>query len=180
MADNKNIYNIEKEFNNILRLYNEFIDNPNKTTELATMYVGNQHIAITRLCALLDEPYNNVITNSIKTNKFIKLPYELDDLSAKDAITIEIEAWGIKENSFMFRVATTIADIPNTNADYEECINQISERLNTSKKIISSTFTDMVRKANFSKAILIPILTKMPKEQITKEFIMEQLLDFCR
>lgn len=179
MADNKDIYNIEKEFNNILRLYNEFINNPNKTTELATMYVGNQHIAITRLCALLDKPYNNVIANYTKTNKF-ELPYELDDLPAKDAIIIEIEAWGIKEDSFMFRVATTIADISNTNADYEECINQISACLNTSKKIISSTFTDMVKKANFSKTIFIPILTKMPKEQITKEFIVEQLLDFCR
>ena len=60
---------------------------------------------------------------------------------------------------------------------YKELINLIADATFSNPGMVSIAFGRLVRNADFSKTKYNPVLKNI--KQLTKEFVVSQLLDFC-
>ena len=103
-----------------------------------------------------------------------------DSLEEKTAANIfeeELDAWGIDKKSFTYECVMLIAEVGKAGMPYKELINLIADATFSNPGMVSIAFGRLVRNADFSKTKYNPVLKNI--KQLTKEFVVSQLLDFC-
>lgn len=103
-----------------------------------------------------------------------------DSLEEKTAANIfeeELDAWGIDKKSFTYECVMRIAEVGKAGMPYKELINLIADATFSNPGMVSIAFGRLVRNADFSKTKYNPVLKNI--KQLTKEFVVSQLLDFC-
>lgn len=124
-----------------------------------------------------DEP--NCTTSTEYANTHNDLDDKFDNMTVEDIFREELEAWGIKETSFAYEVFIYIANYAKPDMEYDDILNTIANVTGKRKCSISSAISNVTRHADFSKSKYIPILTKLPRVKITKEYLIKQLIEFC-
>ena len=124
----------------------------------------------------------------IDVEEFLKNGTILDaiekDITPRELIITEIKSWGIEEDSFPFKIFVSLADIDFSGDNksrvmtYEDAIKEVARILGRKKSLINSALSKAIKNCDFSGAKFIPILKNMDREDITKEFVVKQLLDF--
>ena len=151
---------ITDEMNNILKnqiiYYNTIIDNTSssQTTEEDTD-VDNA-----------DNEYTNVALNNI-------------NITGEEMIKEELEAWGIVPDKFAYKVCMYILQFCKSNMTYNEIIDAISNKTRYKPANIVGAFVYILKHADFSKSKYITVLAKMKPEDITREFLVNNIKDFC-
>ena len=103
-----------------------------------------------------------------------------DSLEEKTAANIfeeELDAWGIDKKSFTYECVMLIAEVGKAGMSYKELINLIADATFSNPGMVSIAFGRLVKNADFSKTKYNPVLKNI--KQLTKEFVVSQLLDFC-
>ena len=103
-----------------------------------------------------------------------------DSLEEKTAANIfeeELDAWGIDKKSFTYECVMLIAEVGKAGMPYKELINLIADATFSNPGMVSIAFGRLVKNADFSKTKYNPVLKNI--KQLTKEFVVSQLLDFC-
>ena len=103
-----------------------------------------------------------------------------DSLEEKTAANIfeeELDAWGIDKKSFTYECVMLIAEVGKAGMSYKELINLIADATFSNPGIVSIAFGRLVKNADFNKTKYNPVLKNI--KQLTKEFVVSQLLDFC-
>ena len=103
-----------------------------------------------------------------------------DSLEEKTAANIfeeELDAWGIDKKSFTYECVMRIAEVGKAGMPYKELINLIADATFSNPGMVSIAFGRLVKNADFSKTKYNPVLKNI--KQLTKEFVVSQLLDFC-
>lgn len=103
-----------------------------------------------------------------------------DSLEEKTAANIfeeELDAWGIDKKSFTYECVMCIAEVGKAGMPYKELINLIADATSSNPGMVSIAFGRLVKNADFSKTKYNPVLKNI--KQLTKEFVVSQLLDFC-
>ena len=103
-----------------------------------------------------------------------------DSLEEKTAANIfeeELDAWGIDKKSFTYECVMLIAEVGKAGMPYKELINLIADATSSNPGMVSIAFGRLVKNADFSKTKYNPVLKNI--KQLTKEFVVSQLLDFC-
>ena len=103
-----------------------------------------------------------------------------DSLEEKTAANIfeeELDAWGIDKSSFTYECVMLIAEVGKAGMPYKELINLIADATFSNPGMVSIAFGRLVKNADFSKTKYNPVLKNI--KQLTKEFVVSQLLDFC-
>ena len=103
-----------------------------------------------------------------------------DSLEEKTAANIfeeELDAWGIDKKSFTYECVMHIAEVGKAGMPYKELINLIADATSSNPGMVSIAFGRLVKNADFSKTKYNPVLKNI--KQLTKEFVISQLLDFC-
>ena len=124
----------------------------------------------------------------IDVEEFLKNGTILDaiekDITPKELIITEVKSWGIKEDTFAFKIFVSLADIDFSGDNksrmmtYEDVIKEVASMLGRKKSLINSALSKTIKNCDFSGAKFVPILKNMNREDITKEFVIKQLLDF--
>lgn len=104
---------------------------------------------------------------------------DLDRMTAEDVFKEELEAWGISTSSLAYEVFIYIAKYAKPDMEYDDILNTIANVTGKRKCSISSAISNVAKHADFSKSKYIPILTKLPRVKITKEYLIKQLIEFC-
>lgn len=103
-----------------------------------------------------------------------------DSLEEKTAANIfeeELDAWGIDKKSFTYECVMLIAEVGKAGMSYKELINLIADATFSNPGMVSIAFGRLVKNADFNKTKYNPVLKNI--KQLTKEFVVSQLLDFC-
>lgn len=119
------------------------------------------------------------IAEAIKGDTLVVDPI-YDSLEEKTAANIfeeELDAWGIDKKSFTYECVMLIAEVGKAGMPYKELINLIADATFSNPGMVSIAFGRLVRNADFSKTKYNPVLKNI--KQLTKEFVVSQLLDFC-
>ena len=104
---------------------------------------------------------------------------KLDMMTTEDLFREELEAWGIKEDSYSYLCVITLAKVGAPGMDVKDAIRAVAIALNNNAGIVTMSFNRLINSADFSKTKYNDLLLKMPKEKITKEIVISELLDFC-
>lgn len=104
---------------------------------------------------------------------------KLDMMTTEDLFREELEAWGIKEDSYSYLCVITLAKVGAPGMDVKDAIRAVANKLNSNAGIVTMSFNRLINSADFSKTKYNDLLLKMPKEKITKEIVISELLDFC-
>lgn len=172
---------LEKRLNEILKSYNDYTNNPEKDVTAKVNYIDRQCACLSDIYKIVCLSSNDFLVEDAITpvsDKVAKKLEEMDELSPLDVICEEVKSWGISEDSFTYRIFYHITDVKECST-YKERIYKLSKILESKPNIISAAISRVAKNADFSNSKYIPILTKMPRKMITKELIVEQLLDFC-
>lgn len=165
----------------ILRAYENQINKSAEVKLSPDRYLTEQYKHISYICKLIAMSANGEDPDQVFKLKAINKEYErMEDLTPLDIIIEEAKSWGITDKDFMYRIITAIPEVNDYNCNYQQCISKISNILHVSRVIINQSITDFIKHTDFSKTKYTKILTKMPKNLITNEFLIDQLLDFCR
>jgi len=108
---------------------------------------------------------------------------EIDNLTAEDIISEELDNWGINPNTYGYKAIVSLASIkPWTNKKYraDDLIVKIAEKNGKPLSTTHSALQSLVSKADFSKSKYIELFKSMNKKQITKEMVIEQFYDFVK
>lgn len=119
------------------------------------------------------------IAEDIKGDTLVGDPI-YDSLEEKTAANIfeeELDAWGIDKKSFTYECVMRIAEVGKAGMPYKELINLIADATFSNPGMVSIAFGRLVKNADFSKTKYNPVLKNI--KQLTKEFVVSQLLDFC-
>ena len=119
------------------------------------------------------------IAEAIKGDTLVVDPI-YDSLEEKTAANIfeeELDAWGIDKKSFTYECVMRIAEVGKAGMPYKELINLIADATFSNPGMVSIAFGRLVKNADFSKTKYNPVLKNI--KQLTKEFVVSQLLDFC-
>ena len=119
------------------------------------------------------------IAEAIKGDTLVVDPI-YDSLEEKTAANIfeeELDAWGIDKKSFTYECVMRIAEVGKAGMPYKELINLIADATSSNPGMVSIAFGRLVKNADFSKTKYNPVLKNI--KQLTKEFVVSQLLDFC-
>lgn len=119
------------------------------------------------------------IAEAIKGDTLVVDPI-YDSLEEKTAANIfeeELDAWGIDKKSFTYECVMLIAEVGKAGMPYKELINLIADATFSNPGMVSIAFGRLVKNADFSKTKYNPVLKNI--KQLTKEFVVSQLLDFC-
>lgn len=119
------------------------------------------------------------IAEAIKGDTLVVDPI-YDSLEEKTAANIfeeELGAWGIDKKSFTYECVMLIAEVGKAGMPYKELINLIADATFSNPGMVSIAFGRLVKNADFSKTKYNPVLKNI--KQLTKEFVVSQLLDFC-
>lgn len=132
------------------------------------------------LCNLYKEISSFIFKEQAEENNPEKKQNWLDTvpLSVVDIFTEELDNWGIPNTSFAYVVVMMLPKLFTCNVSYKEVISTIAKETGKSEGTISSSFSYIAKRADFSKTKYIPILKKR-KHCITKEFVVKELLEFC-
>ena len=174
---------VEQLISNILNNYNNFNATPEKSVYDRLDYLHIQFNCISKLYTVVSSIARVGITErkiAKASKEFIEKLKDLDRIEPRNVIREEIESWGISNTSFSYIIFDSLCELKNFNCDYQECITELSKILGKNKGIISANIKRAIEKADFNNTKYIPILRKLPKEKITKEYIIDQLLDFYR
>ena len=124
----------------------------------------------------------------IDVEEFLKNGTILDaiekDITPRELIITEIKSWGIEEDSFPFKIFVSLADIDFSGDNksrvmtYEDAIKEVARILGRKKSLINSALSKAIKNCDFSGAKFIKKIKNMDREDITKEFVVKQLLDF--
>lgn len=127
------------------------------------------------------EPINSEDTLSEENNstEVESICDKLDMMTTEDLFKEELEAWGIKEDSHSYLCVITLAKVGAPGMDVKDAIRAVARALNSNAGIVTMSFNRLINSADFSKTKYNDILLKIPKEEITKEIVISELLDFC-
>lgn len=116
---------------------------------------------------------------AIEGNTIINDPIynSLEGKSSVDIFKEELEAWGIDKNSFAYECVILLAEVGKAGMSYKMVTRLIAEHTHTNPGVVSIAFNRLIRTADFSKTKYNPVLKSI--KQLTKEFVVLQLLDFC-
>jgi hypothetical protein len=101
--------------------------------------------------------------------------------TAVDIIGEELTAWGISSDSFVYKALVRLPELTKHAVKYAEVVDLIAADTGKPKGVISSAFTNMVKKADFSKTIYLPNFLKLTEEELrsNRDFVIEQLAEYC-
>lgn len=116
---------------------------------------------------------------AVEGNALINDPIynSLEGKSSVDIFKEELEAWGIDKNSFAYECVILLAEVGKAGMSYKMVTRLIAEHTHTNPGVVSIAFNRLIRTADFSKTKYNPVLKNI--KQLTKEFVVLQLLDFC-
>ena len=172
---------IQEVLTEILRAYENHLDESIEIKVSPDRYLTEQYERIAHVSKLVAMSANGEDPDKFfRVKAFNKELERMDEAEPIDLIIEELQSWGISEDSFIFRVVTSIPEIEDYNCDFSTCIEQLSKILHTNRFIIASTITDLVRIADFSKTKYSTVLAKMPRKEITNDIVVNELMDFCR
>ena len=102
---------------------------------------------------------------------------KLDNMSTEDIFREELNAWGIKKESFAYKCVMSLSKVGFSGMTYKNAIKAVAEDIGTNSGIVSAAFNNIANKANFSRSIYNPVLPKL--QHVIKETLVRELLDFC-
>lgn len=191
---------LEKEFNEINETYIDYINGKSpKSLEDRVAYVNKQYNSINKINKMialsvsginLDEQIvdrnkieeiddKNVNANEKTISNTEKIVNELDSMTLQDMFKKEMISWGIKDTSMAWSCIMSLSRVAHRGMQYKEVSAAIAEDLGVNRGLVTITFNRVIKIADFSKTRYNDILLNTPKENITKEFFVTQLTDFC-
>lgn len=114
---------------------------------------------------------------SVETDMYDNIDF--DNMTTEKLFKEELDAWGINPSSLSYRLVIEMADKASTDMKYKDVVKMLSNITGYKAGVVSAAFSRLVKNADFSKTKYNPLISKKPTEQITKEFIIEQLIEFC-
>lgn len=104
----------------------------------------------------------------------------IDDMSVQQIFEDQLNLWGIKKDSFSYKCIMILADKGSCNMDYNQAVKLLHNEIGCNIGVISAALTRLVKNADFSKSKYVPVLNKLSPNELTKEFVIEQLLEYCQ
>lgn len=191
---------LEKEFNEINETYINYVSSElPKSLEDRVAYVNKQYNSINKILKMIALSTSGInLDNQIvdrdkaeaMRNKFFnhdekpindleKTAHELDNMSLQDMFKKEMTSWGIKDTSMAWSCIMSLSNVAHHGMSYKEVASAIAEDLNINPGLVSITFNRVIKTADFSKTNYNDVLLNTPREDITREFFVAQLTDFC-
>lgn len=99
--------------------------------------------------------------------------------TASDIIREELDAWGVPSEFFAYKALVELPNLVKHAPKYNEIVDLVSEHFGKSKPTVSSAFTSLMNRADFSKSIYNPVLAKLTKEERTKVAVIESIAEYC-
>lgn len=138
-----------------------------------------------RLMGLNSEPMEKVDIEEFYRQ--IYKPFEgkdLDTLTAVDLAHEELGLWGIPRQSKGYKIIVYImanyqsSEEDGKKPDLETVYNNIEKKFNKDRKKINEYLNSMIKKADFSKGIYLPMLKRLKIDEITPELLLNEFLDY--
>ena len=107
-----------------------------------------------------------------------------ESITATEVITKELENWGIKPGSLGYKtIFSVIEDFSAEKLGYkptsEEIVENAANRFKTKKTSVVAALAQLIKKAKFENSSFMPMLAKIPRDQITWEIVLNEVADFA-
>ena len=138
----------------------------------------------------LNEPQEPMIVMDVDElmkameNDEIELTDVDESITAMEVVTKELANWSIKPGSLGYKTVISVVEDFSAEAlghkpTPDEIVDVAAKRFKTKRTSIISALTKLVKKAKFENSAFIPILIKLPKDQITWDIVLNEVADFA-
>ena len=108
-----------------------------------------------------------------------------DNIKISDILKSELDSWGLKESYAGYNYLLAVEKVAHkytggiTDDEYDAICADIGELFNKTSKDVKGSLTFIRKKAVFKDAKYLTVLSKMPRMQITNQFILNQFIELC-
>ena len=107
-----------------------------------------------------------------------------DDITAVEVIKKELQQWEINETTLGYKTLLSIVEDFSAEAlghrpTAEEIVEHAAQRFDTKPKSIMAALGKLIKKANFENSVFIPVLKKVPREDLTWDAVVNEIIDFA-
>lgn len=155
-------YNVEAALEQFKSNYNSYSKDTNNEEYLESQELVLLYLKMATMKQVLDN-----------------LNIDKNELTPKDVFGYELLNWGIDGDKFAYKAIMALLEVKNARSlPYKDICKAVAEITNTNAGTVSAAYTYIKHHANFSNSNFIPLFAVMPSEQITKENIVYELLDY--
>lgn len=117
-------------------------------------------------------------------NDQIQLCNVSEDITAIQVVQKELKLWGINPSTLGYKIIMSIvedfsAEKLGHRPTEDEIIENAMHRFNVKKTSITAALSQLVRKAKFDQSVFIPLLQRIPKEELNWNAIVNEIIDFA-
>lgn len=185
---------LQKEFDMVVKRYTDYTAGVTHTHEEKVNYINQQYNSlniISKMIALSSsgvpiEQQVSIATKEpviTKTNKEESNVIESEDetITSKDVLTEDLKAWGIKERTCTWEVVMALLEVKNIGfLNYNGIVDEVCRITKRKKSTVSSAYALLCKHAKFENSKYNAVLAVLPREQITKEVLISELVDFIK
>lgn len=108
---------------------------------------------------------------------------DLDTLTAVDVAHEELGLWGIARQAKGYKIIVYImanyhSSEDGKKPDLETVYGDLEKKFNKDRKKINEYLNTIIKKADFSKGIYLPVLKRLKIDDITPELLLNEFLDY--